>query len=107
VSLGQRVSEGEVLGTITDPITNSRARLEAPVRGRILGMALNQVVIPGFAAYRIGIEKSSEQIGQEVETQAGSEDDPGSEPVAGSDNGDRPHEEELPVDLPEESERPD
>jgi predicted deacylase len=55
VALGERVSEGELLGTVTDPLSNKQYRVYAPVSGRILGMALNQVVLPGYAAYRIGI----------------------------------------------------
>lgn len=54
VALGERVSEGELLGVVTDPISNQQHRVYAPTGGRILGMALNQVVLPGFAAYRIG-----------------------------------------------------
>lgn len=54
VSLGEQVSEGELLGVVTDPISNQQYRIYAPVSGRVLGMALNQVVLPGFAAYRIG-----------------------------------------------------
>jgi predicted deacylase len=56
VALGERVSEGELLGVVTDPLTNQQHRIYAPVSGRVLGMALNQVVLPGFAAYRIGSE---------------------------------------------------
>ncbi|MET0984959.1 MAG: succinylglutamate desuccinylase/aspartoacylase family protein [Steroidobacteraceae bacterium] len=55
VALGERVSEGELLGTVNDPLSNKQYRVYAPVSGRILGMALNQVVLPGYAAYRIGI----------------------------------------------------
>ena len=62
VKLGQRVREGALLGTITDPITNVRSELRAPVKGRILGMALNQVVLPGFAAFRIGIPSTGETV---------------------------------------------
>jgi uncharacterized protein len=58
VALGERVSEGELLGVVTDPISNEQHRIYAPASGRILGMALNQVVLPGFAAYRIGTETS-------------------------------------------------
>jgi predicted deacylase len=54
VALGERVSEGELLGMVADPISNKQYRIYAPVSGRVLGMALNQVVLPGFAAYRIG-----------------------------------------------------
>ncbi|MDY6941500.1 MAG: succinylglutamate desuccinylase/aspartoacylase family protein [Pseudomonadota bacterium] len=56
VALGDRVSLGDTLGTVTDPITNMRTVIESPVAGRILGMAVNQVVMPGFAAYRVGVE---------------------------------------------------
>lgn len=56
VPLGKRVVRGEVLGTITDPITNARSDIISPYQGRILGMALDQVVLPGFAAYHIGIQ---------------------------------------------------
>jgi predicted deacylase len=55
-TLGKRVSEGEVLGTVTDPITNQRSEIASPYQGRILGMALDQVVMPGFAIYHIGIQ---------------------------------------------------
>lgn len=58
VALGERVSEGELLGVVTDPLSNEQYRIYAPVSGRVLGMALNQVVLPGFAAYRIGTETS-------------------------------------------------
>lgn len=54
--LGQRVREDDVLGTVTDPITNARTTIKSPYNGRIIGMALDQVVLPGFAAYHIGIQ---------------------------------------------------
>ncbi len=62
VELGDRVRKGEILGTITDPITNVRSELRASVKGRILGMALDQFVMPGFAAFRIGIEKPDSEV---------------------------------------------
>ncbi|HEX7113772.1 MAG TPA: succinylglutamate desuccinylase/aspartoacylase family protein [Steroidobacter sp.] len=62
VALGERVSEGELLGVVTDPISNQQHRIYAPTSGRILGMALNQVVLPGFAAYRIGTATSKSQV---------------------------------------------
>ncbi|MEN0039203.1 MAG: succinylglutamate desuccinylase/aspartoacylase family protein [Cellvibrio sp.] len=55
-TLGQRVKEDDVLGTVTDPITNARTTIRSPYTGRIIGMALDQVVLPGFAAYHIGIQ---------------------------------------------------
>lgn len=56
VDLGAHVAEGELLGTITDPITNAQTRIYAPKEGRVIGIARNQVVMPGFAAYHLGIE---------------------------------------------------
>lgn len=55
VKLGEHVKKGRLLATITDPVTNERSTIEAPFAGQILGMALNQVVMPGFAAFRIGV----------------------------------------------------
>jgi uncharacterized protein len=77
VALGERVSEGELLGVVTDPISNRQYRIYAPISGRILGMALNQVVLPGFAAYRIGTEtsKSSAATERGEETEEVGDDD--------------------------------
>lgn len=55
VSLGSTVREGDLLGTITDPMSNARSELRSPYAGRIIGMARNQVVMPGFAAFHVGI----------------------------------------------------
>ena len=55
VSLGSSVREGDLLGTITDPMNNARRELRSPYSGRIIGMARNQVVMPGFAAFHVGI----------------------------------------------------
>ncbi|MES1944440.1 deacylase-like protein [Salinisphaera sp. PC39] len=108
VALGERVTEGDALGTVTDPITNKRATLTAPAGGRILGMALNQVVIPGFAAYRIGIEKSSDQIEREAGTIRQRDDDAPAAHAEDDDNGDRPVVDPPPGDNPpEDGERPD
>ncbi|MBN7796579.1 succinylglutamate desuccinylase/aspartoacylase family protein [Parahaliea mediterranea] len=62
VSLGQVVRKGDLLGTVTNPITNVRTEIRSSYNGRILGMALNQVVQPGFATHHIGIQAPQEQI---------------------------------------------
>ena len=62
MGLGDNVSVGDVLGIVTDPITNQSANLAAPIKGHIIGMAVNQVVMPGFAAYHIGIESNQEDM---------------------------------------------
>jgi predicted deacylase len=56
VSLGSTVREGDLLGTITDPMNNASTRLYSPFSGRIIGMARNQVVMPGFAAFHVGMQ---------------------------------------------------
>ena len=58
VSLGSSVREGDLLGTITDPMSNARTELRSPFSGRIIGMARNQVVMPGFAAFHVGISSA-------------------------------------------------
>ncbi|MDX1734463.1 MAG: succinylglutamate desuccinylase/aspartoacylase family protein [Halioglobus sp.] len=75
VSLGEEVDEGDLLGTVTDPITNMRADILSPFRGRVLGMALNQVVLPGFAAYHIGIQASDTNEGASDDEEQSPEDD--------------------------------
>ncbi|MCB1686404.1 MAG: succinylglutamate desuccinylase/aspartoacylase family protein [Pseudomonadales bacterium] len=56
VKLGRRVKAGDQLGTVTDPITNAEQVIRSPSSGRVIGMALNQFVMPGYAAYHIGVE---------------------------------------------------
>ncbi len=56
VSLGSTVRQGDLLGTITDPMNNASSRLYSPYSGRIIGMARNQVVMPGFAVFHVGIQ---------------------------------------------------
>jgi predicted deacylase len=56
VTLGSTVREGDLLGTITDPMSNASGKLYSPHSGRIIGMARNQVVMPGFAVFHVGIQ---------------------------------------------------
>lgn len=56
VSLGSSVREGDLLGIITDPMNNAQIELLSPYAGRIIGMSRNQVVMPGDAAFHIGIQ---------------------------------------------------
>jgi hypothetical protein len=64
--LGDAVKVGDVLGTVTDPVTNERGTVIAPFPGRIIGMAVPQVVIPGFAAFHIGVEAPAKPQPQPV-----------------------------------------
>jgi predicted deacylase len=72
VSLGSTVREGDLLGTINDPMSNARSEVRSPYSGRIIGMARNQVVMPGFAAFHVGIatvEAPVDEIGSPLAPQ--------------------------------------
>lgn len=56
VKLGDRVTVGDKLGKVVNPINNQEFPLVSPYNGRVIGMALNQVVMPGYATYHIGME---------------------------------------------------
>ncbi|HLV77931.1 MAG TPA: succinylglutamate desuccinylase/aspartoacylase family protein [Marinobacter sp.] len=56
VELGEPVSEGQILGYVADPITNEQYPIRSDTEGRVIGMAVDQVVMAGFAAYHIGTE---------------------------------------------------
>ncbi|MEJ2601935.1 MAG: succinylglutamate desuccinylase/aspartoacylase family protein [Gammaproteobacteria bacterium] len=88
VDLGRRVRAGDLLGTITDPITNARTNVYAPTDGRVIGMALNQVVMPGYAAFHIGLPRPEPQTA-EADPSAADEGDDGDdgEDVTGRDRG--------------------
>jgi predicted deacylase len=67
VRLGQVVDDGDILGTVTDPITNQQNLIYAPFNGRVLGMAVNQIVMPGFAAFRIGMATDAAAVVAQVD----------------------------------------
>jgi len=60
--LGDFVKSGQKLGKVTDPITNKVTDIKSSVNGRIIGMAVDQVVMPGFAAYHIGIRSTEDEL---------------------------------------------
>ena len=59
VRLGQIVEAGDVLGIVTDPISNEQNLIYSPLDGRVIGMALNQMVMPGFATFNLGVAASA------------------------------------------------
>jgi predicted deacylase len=71
---GDMVKIDEVLGSITDPITNESSDVLSTANGRIIGMAVDQFVMPGYGVYHIGIE-SSEKVLSEQESTVESEID--------------------------------
>lgn len=66
VKLGQRVQKGQRLGRVIDPIRNTEREMVSPVFGRVLGMAQNQQVLPGFAAFHLGEETSEQHAVEEA-----------------------------------------
>ncbi len=64
INLGDKVEKGQVLGVVTDPITNAESKIKAPYAGRVIGMAVNQVVMPGFAAYHLGAEATERDVSE-------------------------------------------
>ena len=58
IALGQRVQPGQRLGRVVDPTTNVENEVTSPIYGRVIGMARNQVVLPGYAVFHLGEETS-------------------------------------------------
>jgi len=87
IKIGDRVEPGSLLGNVVNPIDNAVYPVTSPHKGRVIGMAINQVVMPGYAAYHIGIEATEETL----------------EPAEQKQNGTGKGEEATPAqtDLPE------
>lgn len=62
VELNDVVKKGQLMGRVTDPITNTSSDIIAPYNGRVVGMAFDQVVSPGFAAYHLGVEAPAKEL---------------------------------------------
>ncbi len=88
IKLGEKVRKGDLLGKVTDPITNVRSLIHSPVNGRVIGMAVNQVVLPGFAAYHIGIDSDSSDTGAVINDGGEGSQDIDEEEEAGGDTFD-------------------
>jgi predicted deacylase len=87
--LGDVVKENQVLGTIFDPISNEKSTIRAKQKGRVIGVALDQLVMPGFAAFHIATD---EPVATSIA--------PASAELPSVDEGEA-------LDLPELAERPD
>lgn len=55
--LGDMVKANQILGTVFDPISNEKSTIRSPRRGRVIGIALDQLVMPGFAAFHIATDE--------------------------------------------------
>lgn len=59
--LGDPVSAGEKVGVIANPLTDEQTDILAPGPGRILGLASDQFVLPGYGVFHIGREVVEEK----------------------------------------------
>ena len=97
VALGERVEPGQVLGIVIDPINNIERELVSPVLGNVIGVARNQVVLPGFAVFHLGEEASEQQVVRDAQRGSpGVVDEDG--PREADDPDARPLDEELDED---------
>ena len=58
VEIGQKVNEGQELATVTDPLSSREHRIVSPYAGRIIGMAFDQLVMPGFATFNVATREA-------------------------------------------------
>ena len=56
VEIGAMVVEGERLGTVHDPIEGKRTEILSPVTGQVVGLALPQLVMPGFGVFHVAYD---------------------------------------------------
>ena len=64
--LGEKIAQGDLLGTVTDPHSSVRVEILAPFPGTLIGMANPTVVLPGFGLFHLG--RSGEVIAPEPRT---------------------------------------
>jgi len=101
VDVGERIGEGAVLGSMVNPITNESIDVVSPYSGRVLGMALSQFMLPGYAAFNIGIVADNDEA--VVDDEAFECDSPDSPLDQPSDESDCPSD-EREDNVSEESE---
>jgi predicted deacylase len=56
VTLGQAVSSGDRLGTIIDPLTDRYTAVTASHSGEVIGLAVAQIVLSGYALVHLGVQ---------------------------------------------------
>ena len=89
MKLGDFVEEGDVLGAVNNPVSNEQIDIISPHKGRILCMALDQFVMPGFAVYHIGIHAAKgAQVPVDGEEDSDVESDHNDDPEGAADSED-------------------
>ncbi len=53
--IGEEVAAGEVIGVIANPLTEEEKPISSTVPARILGLASNQFVLPGYGVFHLGV----------------------------------------------------
>lgn len=56
VQLGQEVRKGDRLGTIIDPLTDRYTAVDADQSGEVIGLAVAQIVLSGYALVHLGVQ---------------------------------------------------
>jgi len=56
VELGQEVRTGDRLGTLIDPLTDRYTAVEATESGEVIGLAVAQIVLSGYAVVHLGVQ---------------------------------------------------
>lgn len=56
VKLGQAVTSGDRLGTIIDPLTDRYTAVVASESGEVIGLAVAQIVLSGYALVHLGVQ---------------------------------------------------
>ena len=80
---------------------NSERAIVSPVQGKLIGMALNQIVLPGFATYHIGVQTDEQQM---IEAAA---NDPNNAEAAAAADDESPDIEDgdaVPIETPRDDE---
>ena len=81
VDIGERVWKDTVLGSIVNPITDETFEILSPYSGRVLGMALNQFMLPGYAAFNIGIAADKDSAAVDAKNAGCVDTDSESDPI--------------------------
>ncbi|HBK55457.1 MAG TPA: peptidase M14 [Xanthomonadales bacterium] len=79
VALGEQVEVGQRLGRIIDPLSDRIHEVRSNLAGRMLGMAENQQVLPGFALYHIGLDSDLRSSPDESEPETDAPEENGSD----------------------------
>lgn len=56
---GDEVQAGEIIGVIANPLTEEEQPIRCEVAARILGLASNQFVLPGYGVFHMGVEEAA------------------------------------------------